>query len=196
SGRCNPQLEFLDRFDWPLHWFAHITLSLPCGSEKENFDSKNPYQNQMNEQDLPLPGARRCNRKIKAITSSMIVGMTVYGWDINCSKQAGTNIVKISEANYNPDLCRKIIVEALVSLPAGFYTVVYHTDPLPYVMVKIATLIRVIYAIEPGGGGPQALRFLLVIESNNLLLLPTFLKILCRGPFPGILKERYQDSAP
>jgi hypothetical protein len=27
-----------------------------------------------------------------------------------------------------------IVVEALVSLPAGFYTVVYHTAPLPCVM--------------------------------------------------------------
>ena len=80
--------------------------------------------------------ARRFNRKIEAITGGMIVGMTVYAWDDSCSKQASANIVKISEANYrdNPDLCMKIIVEALVSLPAGFYTVVYHTDPLPCVM--------------------------------------------------------------
>lgn len=90
----------------------------------------------MNEQDLPLRDARRCNHKIEAINGSMIVGMTVYAWDDSCSKQAGTNIVKISEANYrdNPDLCMKIIIEELVSLPVGFYTVVYHTEPLPCVM--------------------------------------------------------------
>ena len=102
----------------------------------ENFAAKNPYQDLVNEQDLPLRDARRFNRKIEAITGCMIVGMTVYAWDDSSTKQAGANIVKISEANYrdNPELCMKIIVEALVSLPAGSYTVVYHTDPLPYVM--------------------------------------------------------------
>ena len=85
---------------------------------------------------MPPGRARRCNRRIEAISGGMIVGMTVYAWDDNCSKQTGTNIVKISKANYrdNPDLCMKIIVEALVSLPAGYYSVVYHTDPLPCVM--------------------------------------------------------------
>jgi hypothetical protein len=66
----------------------------------------------------------------------MIVGMTVYSWDDSCSKRVGINIIKISEANYrdNPDLCMNIVIEALVSLPAGFYTVVYHTKPLPCAM--------------------------------------------------------------
>jgi|SRR5262249_30478166 len=102
----------------------------------ENFAPKNPYQDLVSEQDLPLPGARHRKSQREAVTGGMIVGMTVYAWDVSCSKQAGTNIVKISEANYrdNPDLCMKIIVEALVSLPAGFYTVVYHTNPLPCVM--------------------------------------------------------------
>jgi hypothetical protein len=101
-----------------------------------NFATKNPYQDLVSEQDLPRPGARHCKNNGQPITGGMIVGMTVYAWDISCSKQSGTNIVKISEANYrdDPDLCMKIIVEALVSLPAGFYTVVYHTDPLPCVM--------------------------------------------------------------
>lgn len=90
----------------------------------------------MNEQDLPPRRARSCNRKIEPITGGIIVGMTVYSWDDSCSKPVGTNIVKISNANYkdNPDLCMNIIVEALLSLPAGFYTVVYHTEPLPCVM--------------------------------------------------------------
>jgi len=102
----------------------------------ENFALNNPYQELVNEHDLPLRDARRCNRKIEAITGGMMVGMTVYAWNDSCSKQAGTNIVKISEANYrdNPDLCMKIIVEALVSLPAGFYTIVYQTEPRPCVM--------------------------------------------------------------
>src|SRR4030095_2269978 len=90
----------------------------------------------MSEQDLPLRGVRRCNRKGEAITGGMIVGMTVYPWDDSCAKPVGTNIVKISEANYrgNPDLCMNVVVEALLSLPAGFYTVVYHTEPVPCVM--------------------------------------------------------------
>jgi hypothetical protein len=89
----------------------------------------------VNEHDLPLRDTRRCN-KIETINDGMIVGMTVYAWNNSWSKKAGTNIVKISEANYrdNPDLCMKIIVEALVSLPAGLYSVVYHTEPLPCVM--------------------------------------------------------------
>jgi hypothetical protein len=101
----------------------------------ENFASKNPYQDLMSEQDLPLRGARRCNPKDEAL-SGMIVGMTVYPWDRSCSEAVGTNIVKISEANYreDPDLCMNIVVEALLSLPAGFYTVVYHTEPVPCVM--------------------------------------------------------------
>jgi len=32
----------------------------------ENFASKNPYQDLMSEQDLPLHGARNCNRGSKA----------------------------------------------------------------------------------------------------------------------------------
>ncbi len=90
----------------------------------------------MREQDLPGRGVRRCNRKGKAITGGMIVGMTVYPWDDSCAKPVGINIVKISEANYrdNPDLCMNIVVEALLSLRAGFYTVVYHTEPVPCVM--------------------------------------------------------------
>jgi hypothetical protein len=90
----------------------------------------------VNEQDLTPRRARRCKRKIESITGGMIVGMTVYPWDDSWSKPVGTNIVKISKANYrdNPDLCMNIVVEALVSLPAGFYTVVYHTEPLPCVM--------------------------------------------------------------
>ena len=66
----------------------------------------------------------------------MIVGMTVYPWDDRRSKPVGISIVKISEANYrdNPDLCMKIVVEALLSLPSGFYLVVNHTEPVPCVM--------------------------------------------------------------
>jgi hypothetical protein len=65
-----------------------------------------------------------------------IVSMDVYPCGESCSKPVGTNIVKISEANYsdNPELCMKIVVEALLSLPAGFYTIVYHTEPVPCVM--------------------------------------------------------------
>jgi hypothetical protein len=93
----------------------------------------------MSEQDLPLPGARHCNRKIESIIGGeivKIVSMDVYPRGDSCSKPVGTNIVKISEANYrdNPDLCTKIVVRALLSLPAGFYTIVYHTEPLPCVM--------------------------------------------------------------
>jgi len=101
-----------------------------------NFGSKNPYQDLMSEQDLPPRRSRRCNGKIEPITGGMIVGMTVYSWDDSCSKRVGTNIIKISEANYrdNPNLCMNIVIEALVSLPAGFYTVVYHTKPWPCAM--------------------------------------------------------------
>jgi len=90
----------------------------------------------VNEQDFPLRNARPCHAKAEAISGTIIVGMTVYSWKAGCPKHAGTNIVKITEANYrdNPDLCMKVIVEALLSLPAGFYTVVYHTDPLPCVV--------------------------------------------------------------
>ena len=65
-----------------------------------------------------------------------IVSMDVYPCGDSRSKPVGTNIVKISEANYsdNPALCMKIVVEALLSLPAGFYTIVYHTEPVPCVM--------------------------------------------------------------
>jgi hypothetical protein len=65
-----------------------------------------------------------------------IVSMDVYPCGDSCSKPVGTNIVKISEANYidKPDLCMKIVVEALLSLPTEFYTIVYHTEPLPCVM--------------------------------------------------------------
>jgi hypothetical protein len=93
----------------------------------------------MSEQDLPLPDARHCNREIESIIGGgvvKIVSMDVYPCDDSCSKQVGINIVKISEANYrdNSDLCMKIIVGALLSLPAGLYTIVYHTEPLPCVM--------------------------------------------------------------
>jgi hypothetical protein len=113
-----------------------LRFGLPIRRRFANFAARNPYQDLVDDQNLPLRDTRRFNRKIEAITGGMIVGMTVYAWDDSCSKQAGANIVKISEANYrdNPDLCMRIIVEALVSLPPGFYTVVYHTDPLPYVM--------------------------------------------------------------
>jgi len=101
-----------------------------------NFGTQNPYQDLVREQDLPSRGSRRCNRKIEPISGGMIVGMTVYSLDDNCSKRVGTNIIKISEANYrdDPDLCMNIVIEALVSLPAGFYTVVYHTKPVPCAM--------------------------------------------------------------
>ena len=65
-----------------------------------------------------------------------IVSMDVYPCGDSCSKPVGTNIVKISEANYrdNPDLCMEIVAGALLSLPAAFYMIVYHTEPLPCVM--------------------------------------------------------------
>jgi len=90
----------------------------------------------MSEQDLSRRGARRGNSNIEATTGGMIVGMTVYPWGDSSSKPVGINIVKISQANYrdHPDLCMKIVVEALLSLPAGFYTVVNHTEPVPCVM--------------------------------------------------------------
>src|SRR5438046_9646748 len=79
---------------------------------------------------------RRGNGKSDAITGGMIVGMTVYPWDHRCSKLVGINIVKISEADYrdHPDLCMKIIVESLLSLPSGSYTVVTHPEPVPCVL--------------------------------------------------------------
>jgi hypothetical protein len=86
--------------------------------------------------DMSRRGARRRgNIKSDTITGGMIVGMTVYPWD-NKSKLVGINIVKISEADYldHPDLCMKIVVEALLSLPSGSYTVVSHTEPVPGVM--------------------------------------------------------------
>lgn len=93
----------------------------------------------MNEQDLPLPGPPHCNRGIESMIVGeivKIVSMDVYPCGERCSQPVGTNIVKISKANYRdtPVLCRKIIVRALLSLPAGVYTVVYHTEPLPCVM--------------------------------------------------------------
>jgi hypothetical protein len=101
-----------------------------------NFGRKNPYQDLVSAQDLPRRRSRCCNGKIEPVTDGMIVGMTVYSWDDSCSKQVGTNIIKISKANYwdDPTLCMNIVIEALVSLPAGFYTVVYHTKPLPCAM--------------------------------------------------------------
>jgi hypothetical protein len=87
--------------------------------------------------DLSRRGARRRgNSKSDAITGGVIVGMTVYPWDDRCSKLVGINIVKISEADYRdyPDLCMKIVVESLLSLPSGSYTVVNHTEPVPCVM--------------------------------------------------------------
>jgi hypothetical protein len=104
-----------------------------------NFALKKPYQDLMSEPDLPLPGTSRCNHKIESMIGAeivKIVSMDVYACGERCSQPVGTNIVKISEANYrdNPDLCIKTVFEALLSLPAGFYTVVYHTEPLPCVM--------------------------------------------------------------
>src|SRR6266487_2027211 len=87
--------------------------------------------------DLSRRGARRRgNSKSDAITGGMIVGMTAYPWDDSCLKLIGINIVKISESDYrdHPDLCMNIVVEALLSLPSGFYTVVNHTEPVPCVM--------------------------------------------------------------
>ena len=93
----------------------------------------------MSDPDLPLPGAPRCNHNIESMIGAeivKIVSMDVYVCGEYCSQPVGTNIVKISEANYrdNPDLCMKIVVCELLSLPAGSYTVVYHTEPLPCVM--------------------------------------------------------------
>jgi hypothetical protein len=120
-------------------WQATFQPARRYDQSFENFVCKNPYQDLMNEQDLPLPGAPHCNRQIESIIGGeivKIVSMDVYPCGERCSKPVGTNIVKISEANYRdtPDLCMKIIVRALLSLPAGFYTVVYHTEPLPCVM--------------------------------------------------------------
>jgi hypothetical protein len=86
--------------------------------------------------DLSRRSTRRGNSKSDAITGGMIVGMTVYPWGNRSSKLVGINIVKISEADYrdHPDLCMKIVVEALLSLPSGSYTVVNHTEPVPCVM--------------------------------------------------------------
>ena len=87
--------------------------------------------------DLSRRGARRRgNSKSDAITGGVIVGMTVYPWGNRSSKLVGINIVKISEADYrdHPDLCMKIVVEALLSLPSGSYTLVNHTEPVPCVM--------------------------------------------------------------
>ena len=93
----------------------------------------------MSEQDLPLPGASNGNRRIENLIGDeiiKIVSMDVYPRGDSRAKQVGTNIVKISDANYrdNPDLCIKIVIESLLSLPSGFYTIVYHTEPLPCVM--------------------------------------------------------------
>jgi hypothetical protein len=47
----------------------------------ENFARKNPYQDLMREQDLPLPRGRRCNPKIESIIGGKfvkIVSMDVY----------------------------------------------------------------------------------------------------------------------
>src|SRR5204863_10219470 len=65
-----------------------------------------------------------------------IVSMDVYPSGASRSKLVVTNIVKISEANYigKPDLCMKIVVEALLSLPAESYTIVCHTEPQPCVL--------------------------------------------------------------
>src|SRR5205809_2953810 len=86
--------------------------------------------------DFSRRGARHGNSKRDAITGGMVVGITVYPWDNRCSKLVGLNIVKISEADYrdHPDLCMKIVVEALLSLPSGSYRVVNHTEPVPCVM--------------------------------------------------------------
>ena len=79
---------------------------------------------------------RRGNGKSDTITGGMIVGMTVYPLDDRCSKPVGINVVKISEVDYrdHPDLCMKIVIEALLSLPSGFYALVSHTEPVPCVM--------------------------------------------------------------
>lgn len=93
----------------------------------------------MSEQDLPPSGAPHRNLRIERIIVGelvKIVSMDVYPCGERCSNPVGTNIVKISKANYRdtPDLCVTIIVRALLSLPTGAYTVLYHTEPLPCVM--------------------------------------------------------------
>jgi len=45
---------------------SHVSADADTIKASENFDSKNPYQNLMSEQNLPLPGARNCNRGSKA----------------------------------------------------------------------------------------------------------------------------------
>ena len=92
--------------------------------------------------DLSRRGVRRRGKtKGNAITGGVIVGMTVYPRDDRCSKLVGIDIVKSSEADYRdyPDLCMKIVLEALLSLPSGSYRVVNHTEPVPCVMdVRLA----------------------------------------------------------
>ena|SRR5204863_6206226 len=86
--------------------------------------------------DLSRRGARRRGKTKSNAITGIIVGMTVYPQDHRCSKLVGIRIVKISEADYRdyPDLCMKIILETLLSLPSGCYTVVNHTEPVPCVM--------------------------------------------------------------
>jgi hypothetical protein len=45
---------------------SHVSTDADTNQSFENFTSKNPYQDLMSEQDLPLPGARNCNRGSKA----------------------------------------------------------------------------------------------------------------------------------
>ena len=136
-----------------------------------NFARKKPYQDLMSNPDLPLPGAPRCNHKIESMIGAeivKIVSMDVYACGECCSQPVGTNIVKISEANYrdNPDLCIRIVFEALLSLPAGFYTVVYHTEPLPCVMD---------FRVGDKGFGLRVRR--LDRETINGIKLPAYLRI-------------------
>ena len=72
----------------------------------------------LNERFLPARCSTSGNGKSDAITGGMIVGMTVYPWGNRSSKLVGINIVKISEEDYRdyPDLCMKIVIEALLSL--------------------------------------------------------------------------------
>ena len=86
--------------------------------------------------DLSRRGARRGGKSKSNAITGIIVGMTVYPRDHRCSNLIGINIVKISEADYrdHPYLCMKIVLEALLSLPSGSYTVVNHTEPVPCVM--------------------------------------------------------------
>jgi hypothetical protein len=135
-----------------------IYLWLHSGSMSENTTSwqatfqSTPIRSKFRELRQQKPVSRRNERtefaaarraQLQPWIKSMIggdivkiVSMEVYPCGDSCSKPVGTNIVKISEANYidKPDLCMKIVVEALLSLPAGFYTIVYHTEPLPCVM--------------------------------------------------------------